>query len=173
MHSTRRSFALGTLYGIGALAAVPGVVATLSACSSSADALGPVAVRWDRDPCTNCGMVISDRRYAAQVQSGPGRTPSKFDDLGCAIGWLEQQPWGRDAALRMWVIEPADPSSALWTEATRARFVRRHGSPMGYDFAPATAGDEQGVTFAAMRAAVLQDTRQRGQRPAGSGGQRS
>ncbi len=143
---------------------LPGIAALLGGCTSAAQARGgPVAVHWDREPCTNCRMMISDRRFAAQLSGGPGVSTFKFDDLGCAISWLERQPWGRDATVKVWVTDPEPAASVHWSDAADGRFRRRRGSPMGYDFAPTTADDPQGVRFADVRKAVLDDMRHRGQ----------
>jgi len=171
--STRRAFTVGAIYAGGVLALPAGVGALLAGCTSSAQRRGPVAVHWDREPCASCRMVISDRRFATQLRGGPDASAFKFDDLGCAIGWLEQQPWGRDTAVKVWVTGPTAASAVQWEDASHARFQRRHGSPMGYDFAPTTADDPQGVSFTAARDAVLDDMRRRSQAGARRQGERS
>ena len=45
----------------------------LTGCGRGADDEGLADVHWGRDTCAHCGMVISDRRFAAQVQGGPQR----------------------------------------------------------------------------------------------------
>ena len=46
---------------------------------------GPVDPAWDRDTCERCAMILSDRRFAAQLRYAQDRTVRHFDDLGCAI----------------------------------------------------------------------------------------
>ena len=57
---------------------------------------GPVEVKWDRDTCERCRMVLSDRFHSAQVRGGPAGEKTKvykFDDIGCAVIWLEDKTW--------------------------------------------------------------------------------
>lgn len=171
MHSTRRSFVVGLLAGTGGARVLPGVIALLGACSRAPESAGPVTVHWDRETCANCRMVISERRFAAQLQGGPGMLSYKFDDVGCAINWLERQPWGGDPTVRMWVPDPTTTAPSRWADAARSHFQRRHGSPMGYDYAPVSAADPAGVSFVVMRGEVLADGRRRSPaRMHGSGG---
>jgi copper chaperone NosL len=54
-------------------------------------------IKWDRETCVRCSMVISDRRFAAQLRGGPKNTVFKFDDIGCFAFWirdhLKTYPW--------------------------------------------------------------------------------
>ena len=62
------------------------VLLALSACSDNGT--GPVEVKWDRDACERCRMVLSDRYHAAQIRGGPADRKArvyKFDDIGGAI----------------------------------------------------------------------------------------
>jgi copper chaperone NosL len=72
------------------------------------DADGPASITWDRDVCKSCSMVISDRHFAAQVRGGPKNAVAKFDDVGCAMKWLDQQPWADDPATTVWVARASD-----------------------------------------------------------------
>ena len=68
----------------------------LSACSKTPET-GPVEVKWDRDACERCRMVLSDRNFAAEVRGGEKGEIFKFDELGCALHWLEEQDWKNDS----------------------------------------------------------------------------
>ena len=35
-----------------------------------------VEIKWDRDTCVVCNMVISDRRFAGEMRGGPNKTVS-------------------------------------------------------------------------------------------------
>lgn len=122
------------------------LAALISACVDGQT--GPAAIVWDRDACTECTMVISDPAFAAQVRSPKGQA-FKFDDVGCAVRWLDKQPWARDPAVAFWVS--AGPEGR-WVEARGARFESGKASPMGYGFA---AGTGQGVDFTAMQRSAL------------------
>ena len=82
--SERRQF-LSRL-GIGGLLLTP-LAATLSGCKKDNWPDSMVEIKWDRDTCVRCSMVISDRRFAAQLRGGPENTAFKFDDPGCLAFW--------------------------------------------------------------------------------------
>jgi nitrous oxide reductase accessory protein NosL len=110
---------------------------------------GPAEVKWDRDACQNCSMVISERHFAAQVRGGPKSAAAKFDDIGCAVKWLDKQPWAAEPATKVWVAQHAD---GAWLDAKTARYVAGKTSPMGFNFGAAAEGE--GLTFEAMRERV-------------------
>ena len=134
----------------------------LTACGRGAGDEGPAEVHWGRDTCTHCGMVISDRRFAAQVRGGPQREARSFDDIGCALTWLGGQPWGRDAGVRVWVAALAsEGESARWLDARRAQYVSGPQSPMGYNFGAQDAPAPGSLDFAALQARVPAPSAQR------------
>jgi copper chaperone NosL len=45
---------------------------------------GPEPVSLNKDNCTDCGMTISDARFASEIVTQKGRV-YKFDDLACLI----------------------------------------------------------------------------------------
>lgn len=128
--------------GLAALALV-----LASACVDGRD--GPEAIKWDRDACTECAMVISDPAFAAELRSPRGEL-RKFDDVGCAVQWLNKQPWANEAAAAFWVARNRD---GQWIDARGARYLSGKTSPMGYGFAALDPG-EPGLTFEALRRQV-------------------
>lgn len=93
---------------------------------------GPVDVKWDRTTCERCRMILSDRRHAAQVRVPTPDGGSKvyaFDDLGCAVIWLERQPARADSATEIWVT---DWRSGDWIDARTAHYVPDQSTPMAY-----------------------------------------
>jgi nitrous oxide reductase accessory protein NosL len=103
----------------------------LVACSGD-PGTGPVEVKWDRDVCERCRMVLSDRLYSAQVRGGPAEQKTKayrFDDIGCAMLWLEQQPWRDDPRTEIWVN---DYRTGTWIDARTAHYVKDRITPMAY-----------------------------------------
>ena len=65
----------------------------LTACEEE-KTTGAEDVRWDREICARCAMAVSDRNFSAQVRGGrEGKKAKvyKFDDLGCAVIWLDKQ----------------------------------------------------------------------------------
>ena len=103
----------------------------LAGCSGK-DATGPGEVRWDRESCTRCAMAVSDRHYAAQVRGGAAGQKArlyKFDDIGCAVVWLEGQPWKDDKRTGIWVT---DHLTGEWIDARLASYVTGKVTPMDY-----------------------------------------
>jgi copper chaperone NosL len=108
-----------------------GVAALFLAACSRTPETGPVEVKWDRDTCKRCSMAISDRHYAVEVRGGPKKLVFKFDDMGCAVYWLKDQPWGNDPATEIWV---ADFHSGKWLDARAAHYVGGKTTPMAYGY---------------------------------------
>ena len=108
---------------------------------------GMVAIVWDRDTCTGCGMVISDRRFAVEVRSPDGKV-SKFDDIGCASAWLHDQAWNAEA--KVWVADSGS-KSLRWLDARSAQYVGGKSSPMGYNFAAVALPGPGSLSFADLR----------------------
>jgi hypothetical protein len=52
-----------------------------------------------------------------------------FDDIGCAVLWLQQQPWRDQAGVEVWVSDYRD---GAWIEAHSAHYVRGRITPMQY-----------------------------------------
>jgi len=103
----------------------------LSACDKEADS-GPADVRWDREVCERCLMAVGDRRFAAQVRGGASDEQQKlykFDDLGCAVIWLDQQSWRDNPEVEIWVN---DFNTEQWIDARSAAYVPDQLSPMNY-----------------------------------------
>ncbi len=101
------------------------------ACSRKAET-GPGEVRWDREVCARCVMAVSDHHYSAQVRGGPEGKRTKlhfFDDLGCAVIWLEEQDWRDDPRTELWVADFRDGS---WLDARSARYQPGKTTPMDY-----------------------------------------
>jgi nitrous oxide reductase accessory protein NosL len=92
---------------------------------------GPGEIAWDRDECHHCGMAIGNRRYAAQVRFEGRRRFFAFDDLGCALVWLDTAFPGPEPAHELWVRNaPGD----AWIDAEVAYFAEGLDTPMGYGF---------------------------------------
>ena len=103
----------------------------LSACKEE-QATGPVDVRWDREICARCAMAVSDHRFAAEVRGGrEGKKVKvyKFDDVGCAVIWLDKQNWKDAPRTEIWV---EDHKERKWINAKKAWYVKLKNSPMDY-----------------------------------------
>lgn len=128
----------------------PTALLLLAACGPES---GPVEIRYDRDACEMCGMIISGPRYATEVRLAEDNKPHKFDDIGDAMNWLEKDCKSLDQAREIWVMDSTDGKT--WLDARRAFFRRGGASPMNYGFAAVASPGESAVDFATMRAQVL------------------
>jgi len=128
----------------------------LAACSGD-PGTGPVEVKWDRDTCARCNMVLSDRQHAAEVRYVPGdgahSQVKKFDDLGCALLWLDQQPWREQPGVEIWVTDYRD---GRWLDARGAYYVTGRLTPMQYGLGAQAEPMSGTLDFAQARAHVYQ-----------------
>jgi len=158
MCDARRRQLLGRL-GLGGLLLSP-LAAALSGCKKGDWPEGMAEIVWDRDTCTRCKMVISDRRFAAQLRGGPDNAALKFDDIGCLVFWLRDQadkyPWLADAATRYWVADFGSKSrdEMHWLDPRQAQFITK-SSPMGYNFAAVPLPLPGSLDFTDMRQHTL------------------
>lgn len=123
----------------------------ITACSGEPET-GPVEVKWDRDTCKRCSMAVSDRHYAAQVRGGPKKQAFKFDDIGCAVHWLKDQPWGNDPATEIWVT---DFRSGKWLDARTANYVAGKTTPMAYGYGASGEALPGSIGFEEVRKQLL------------------
>lgn len=130
-------------------ALIPAALLLLAACGQDK---GPVEIKYDRDACENCGMIISNPRYAAELRLAADNSTHKFDDIGDAMNWLERQGGGLAGAREIWVMDSETGQS--WLDA-RTAFYRHGESPMNYDFAAIRGPAPDAVDFAAMRSQAL------------------
>ncbi len=135
------------------------LAAALSACGRTATGPeGMVEFKWDRDTCARCSMVISDRRFAAQIRGGEKQQAFKFDDIGCAVIWMHNKqqdtPWIKDAATRFWVADITS-SGDKWLEARAAHYSGGKVSPMAYNQGATAYPGPGAMDFEEMRQHVL------------------
>ncbi len=60
-------------------------------CGEKRDLSSPKKVHWDRDMCQRCRMVLSDRKFAVEIIEPKSGRVYYFDDIGCAVLWLEEE----------------------------------------------------------------------------------
>ncbi|MBL8420486.1 MAG: twin-arginine translocation signal domain-containing protein [Dechloromonas sp.] len=154
--TSRRDF-LGRLT-VGGLTLTP-LALTLSACGKSEWPEGMAEIKWDRETCPRCSMVISDRRFAAQLRGGPKDMVVKFDDIGCFTFWISDNrkahPWLDDPATCMWVADVTSKGKeVIWLDPRKAQYITRT-SPMGYNFGAVADPQTGSLDFAGMRQHVL------------------
>ena len=114
---------------------------------------GPAKVTFDRDACERCRMLISDRFHVAQVRGGERQQAFKFDDVGGAVLWLEEQTWKDDEKTEVWV---ASHKTGEWLNAKNAWYVRENHTPMDYGFSAEAAQRETAVDYDTMVKRVIE-----------------
>jgi copper chaperone NosL len=127
----------------------------LTACSGD-PGTGPLDVKWDRYTCERCRMVLSDRQHAAQVRVPQAEGRSKvvfFDDIGCAVVWLEDRPFNDDPRTEIWV---SDWRTGDWVDARKAVYLAGQVTPMEYGLGAQTEPNAQALDFAAARARIFE-----------------
>ena len=118
----------------------------LTACEEE-KTTGAIKVRWDREICARCAMAVSDRNFSAQVRGGRADKKSKvykFDDVGCAVIWLDKQNWKDDARTEIWVNNHKD---GKWINAKTAWYVKMNNTPMDYGLGAQTEKVENALSF--------------------------
>lgn len=136
-------------------AAVAPAFALLQGCSQTEAKSGLARIQWDRELCTQCRMVLSDRRFAVQLQGGPDNGHWNFDDIGCAVLWLQARGWPEQPAPLIWVAALDSRGEPRWLDAHRAFYLAGRASPMGHNFGATDSLLAGGIGFRAMRAQVL------------------
>jgi nitrous oxide reductase accessory protein NosL len=99
-------------------------------CDGKID-MSPKDIKLDRDVCAYCKMVISSANYAAQIVMKDGKHYF-FDDIGCALKWLDLQDIEAQNEAFIYV---ADFKSTEWVDAKKAHYVSGANSPMHFGFA--------------------------------------
>lgn len=128
------------------------VLALLAACSGPRLGSAP-EVRWGRDECRRCGMIVSEERFASGYVGAEG--PVVFDDVGELLDEAAGDP---AVAPLAWV---RDFDGAGWTRAVESVFVEAPGfsTPMGSGTA-AFRDRRSAAAFAAARSGRVLDWEQ-------------
>jgi copper chaperone NosL len=100
----------------------------LGGCRAGAPS-GPPSIRYGKDLCAECRMIISEERFAAGAADEAGEVV-KFDSVGCLIRFLRDKP----GQTRVWVKRY---DSDGWIDVRNAFFVLSEKilAPMGYGVA--------------------------------------
>jgi copper chaperone NosL len=124
---TRRRF-LRAAIGATAAAVVGPAVWALVARQDDED--GAPSIAYGRDRCEQCGMIISDARFAAAVRHGSA--VRRFDDIGCLIRHSGEALASGSARGLV-----HDAEAERWLDAPRAWYVRTPAirTPMNYGIA--------------------------------------
>jgi copper chaperone NosL len=127
------------------------VTLALAACGSG----GPQPIAFDREACAHCRMLISEARFAAQLETRDGEVQS-FDDPGCLLAALAaRSPQVRALWFRHYREE-------RWLSGDEVAFVPGERTPMGYGLAAVAAGTPGALTLAQAKDRVAAHDAQRG-----------
>jgi len=107
------------------------VVVFFGACESKSSKTALSEVHWDRDMCSRCVMVVSDRKNSVQVKNPDNGNKHMFDDIGCMALWFEEEniSWKNKAVV--WIT---DVQSGEWIDAKTAFYDTNNKTPMAYGF---------------------------------------
>lgn len=93
---------------------------------------------YDRDLCGRCKMQLADRLHSAQIVNPEDGSVLFFDDLGCAVLWLEETaPLWKDNA----ILYITDGTDGKWIEHKNAFYASGYKTPMSFGIA---AFDDKG-----------------------------
>lgn len=109
----------------------------------------PVEMDTEHFQCSECGMIIGDLRFAAQVVSGDGRTWF-FDDHGCMAVWESAADFDHEP--KIWV---PDLISDQWIDGRIAWYSRTDTTPMSYGFGAYSERSDGYVDFETMQSLML------------------
>ena len=101
------------------------------ACQDKTQSNGVSEMHWDRDMCSRCVMVISDRKNSLQVQDPTSNKVYKFDDIGCMLIWLEESKQELMLDAKIWVT---DAHTGEWCDARNAYYTTGNVTPMGFGY---------------------------------------
>lgn len=113
-------------FGLRWLPLVVFVTLVLAACAD-----GPREVRIGAEECAHCRMLITERRFNAQLLTDRGRT-YVFDSIECMAAFLaEATDVSEDRFRSFWVTDFDEPGR--WLPVDEARFLKSDHmrSPMG------------------------------------------
>ena len=121
-----------------------GLLLVAAACGGSAAASGPPDIKYGRDVCVECNMIISEERHAAAYRLADG-TEKLFDDVGGMVKHGREQ--GEFDTATAWVH---DYETEEWVEVENAFFVPTLSvaTPMGHGII-AFGDRDRADTFAA------------------------
>lgn len=108
---------------------------------------GPAEPVWEHHTCALCGMHISEKPFAAQLQPEKGGV-FYYDDPGCLV--LDQEKRKLEGDIYFHHV-----SKDEWLAADEAMFKVVPYTPMGYGYAAVGSGEDGSMTYQDMRTKIL------------------
>jgi copper chaperone NosL len=122
-----------------------GLIALAGAACAPAD--GPRPIVYDREACAHCRMLISEPRFAAQLETREGEVLS-FDDPGCLLAELAKRA---PPVRELWFHHLREDR---WLDAEQVAFAPTEPTPMGYGLGAVDAGSPGALSLAEAQARV-------------------
>jgi copper chaperone NosL len=110
-------------------------------------------IKWDRETCPRCSMVISDRHFAAQLRGGRRTWYSSSTTSAASLFWLRDHlktSPGSTIPRRACGSPIHQQGQAIWLDPRKAHYITRT-SPMGYNFGAVSHPQPGSLDFAGMR----------------------
>lgn len=92
---------------------------------------GVSTVHWDRDMCSRCVMVVSDRQNTVQIRNPDNQRTYMFDDIGCMTLWFDEEQLDWEDRAIVWIT---DFDSGEFIDARTAYYDTNNVTPMAYGF---------------------------------------
>lgn len=101
-----------------------------AACSNEIDT-SPKEIKYDREVCERCKMIISVRNYAAQTINPATGKRYYWDDIGCSILWFDEEKidWEESA-----ITYVKDVKTGKWLDAKKAHYTYGAITPMNFGY---------------------------------------
>ena len=110
-----------------------------------------IAIQPHEYQCSTCKMEIQQLPYAVEIVNQKGKTWF-FDDMGCALTWLEHQDFKNNVTI--WT---QTEDTHQWVNATKACYKEDAPTPMGFGFAAQEQCQKTMLDYNSMRAKLLHD----------------
>jgi copper chaperone NosL len=117
----------------------------IAACGSP----GPRPLAYHTESCAHCQMTLADRRFGGELVLRTGRV-IPFDDAGCLLTYLAQEPDVAARAHSVWVADFLPPHALI--EAGQAVFLVSDSIRTPMDFRMAAL--HPGMVADSLRAAL-------------------
>lgn len=90
---------------------------------------GAADVKYDREICERCKMIISDRHHTVQAINPANGKRYYYDDIGCMVLWFDEQKldWFDQA-----IIYVTDFDTGVWIDARTAPWSNERITPMSF-----------------------------------------
>lgn len=108
------------------------MISFITGCSQQTD-LSAIDPKWDRDVCERCKMLLSDKKFSAEIINPTNGKHYFFDDLGCALNWITEKQnhsWASRAT-----IFANDAKTGDWLDVSKNVLALGYVTPMSYGIA--------------------------------------